>query len=266
MVLIGGPMCTVHSAMNNINHAQMAPEVARARFEHARKHLEFATTLYKLQIQGGRHLLHEHPQSASSWEETRIREALNMKNVSRVVAGQCQHGLKSSGPDGPGPARKTTGFTTNPPCIALQFQRRCPNSQGYQVHKHGQFEGGRVRAAQVNPPELCKAVCRGIITQIELDRNGQFVFMHIGGNDDWSSRDLMHAANATHSTYEAIEEESSGELEVAWDDAFGATLYPQSARNASEEEIQYVRKMDLYQKVFIAECTTKREKHIIQAG
>ena len=53
LLLIGSPMCTVHSVMNQINHAKMAPDASQARFEYARKHLKFATSLYQLQVQGG---------------------------------------------------------------------------------------------------------------------------------------------------------------------------------------------------------------------
>ena len=54
LLLIGSPMCNVYSTMNNINHAHMTPETVKERFAYARKHLEFATKLYQLQMQGGR--------------------------------------------------------------------------------------------------------------------------------------------------------------------------------------------------------------------
>ena len=69
LLLVGSPMCTAFSAMNRINHAREPEEVVRQRFEYARRHLEFATELYKLHIQGGRYFLHEHPEGASSWQE-----------------------------------------------------------------------------------------------------------------------------------------------------------------------------------------------------
>lgn len=40
----------------------------------------------------------------------------------------------------------------------------------------------------------------------------------------------------------------------------GATLDPQSVRRAREEEIKYVRDMDLYEKVPIIECYAKTGK------
>ena len=54
LLFIGSPMCIVYSVMNNANHFKMPPEVVRERFAYARKHLEFATKLYQLQIQAGR--------------------------------------------------------------------------------------------------------------------------------------------------------------------------------------------------------------------
>lgn len=170
LLLIGSPMCTIHSVMNNINHSRMPPEVVKARFKFVRKHLEFATYLYKIQIQAGRYLLHEHPESASSWGEKCIRDILNMKGVNTVVGDQCCYGLKAKDDAGVGPAREATGFMTNSPCIALQLKGRCPNRSGYYMHRHVQLQGGKAKAAQVYPPELCKAVCRGLIKQVEADK------------------------------------------------------------------------------------------------
>ena len=94
-------------------------------------------------------------------------------NVVKVVGDQCCYGLKSKDQQGEGLAKKPTGFMTNSPCIALQFKRRCPNKEGYQIHRHVRLQGGRARAAQIYPRELCKAICKGLMKQIEVDRKGQ---------------------------------------------------------------------------------------------
>ena len=149
LLLIGNPMCTIYSCMNNINHARMAPEIVKARFDYARKHLAFAAALYKIQIQEGRYFLHEHPESASSWYEKCIKEVMEMNGVMKVVGDQCCYGLKAKGDEGTGPARKATGFMTNSPCIAMQLGRRCPNRQGGSTHQHVQLSNGRAAAAQL---------------------------------------------------------------------------------------------------------------------
>ena len=71
---IGSPMCIVYSSMNIINHARMDKDVAKARFEHVREHLEFSIELYRLQWQVGLYFLHEHPANASSWQEECIQK------------------------------------------------------------------------------------------------------------------------------------------------------------------------------------------------
>lgn len=105
-LLIGSPTCTAHSVMDHINHARVAIEVVQERFVHARGHLEFATTLYKLQMQGGRYFLHEHPDGAPPWQEDCTRKVLIMEGVKRVVVDQCKSGLEPNGERGYGPARK----------------------------------------------------------------------------------------------------------------------------------------------------------------
>ena len=65
-LLIGSPMCTAFSCMNNINYKRMPPEEVQQRMEHGRRHLEFCTKLYEIQWREGRHFLHEHPQVATS--------------------------------------------------------------------------------------------------------------------------------------------------------------------------------------------------------
>ena len=84
--------------------------------------------------------------------------------------------------------------------------------------------------------------------------------MHVDGKESWSSKELPHKAKEMHDKYKTIEEADDGGLELAWDDASGAALDPQSVRKAREEEIQYVRKMDLYKKVPIAECYNRTGK------
>ena len=129
-LLIGSPLCIVYSTMNNINHARMPLEPVKERFAHAREHFEFATKLYQLQIQEGRCFLHGHPASASSCEEDCAKKILKAEGVENVIGDQCQYGFKSKDKNGAGPARKTTAFMTNAPCVALQLKRRCPNQQG----------------------------------------------------------------------------------------------------------------------------------------
>ena len=177
-----------------------------------------------------------------------------------MVGDQCRYGLVAKGQEGYGPARKSTGFMTNSPCIALQLQRRCPNRDGYQIHKHVRLERGRTKAAQVYPLELCKVICRGLIKQIEADRNSQHLLMNIEHNDSRSSGDLMETAGKVHEQYRTIEEGNDEEVQIAWDDVSGAELDPQRVRRAREEDIAYVNTMGLYNKVPTQQCYERTGK------
>ena len=73
-------------------------------------------------------------------------------------------------------------------------------------------------------------------------------------DENQSSRDMMNVAKQIKEEYRTIEEEDPVELEIAWDDVSGAELDPKMVRKAREEEIQYVRKMELYEKVPISLC------------
>ena len=54
--------------------------------------------------------------------------------------------------------------------------------------------------------------------------------------------------------------------EEAWDDVSGAPLDPQEVRRARREEIDYVHKLNLYDKVPVEEAYDKQEKDQSQLG
>ena len=60
--VVGSPPCTFFSAWNQgINHKKMKPERVEELRKEAILHLHFMAGLYELQLNGGRHFLHEHP-------------------------------------------------------------------------------------------------------------------------------------------------------------------------------------------------------------
>lgn len=256
LLLIGSPMCTVYSSMNQINHARMSPEVVRLRFQYARRHLEFCIKLYQMQIEAGRYFVHEHPHTASSWEESCVQSILKQQNVTRVVGDQCMYGLKARDQEREGPARKSIGCMTNSVCIAQQLSQRCPNKAGYQVHRHVRLEDGRTKQAQVYPKELCKAICLGIQKQIRADTAGQFLLLE-SGNQNVSSKELMNVSRELETKYQTVEEPQSTSLEQAWDDVSGAELDPEKVKKARAEEIEYTHKMQLYEEVPVRDCYNK---------
>ena len=66
-LLVGSPMCTPFSTLMNLNKHNMDPAKWDALYQWALRHILFCLELYRIQLRAGRHVLHEHPNSASSW-------------------------------------------------------------------------------------------------------------------------------------------------------------------------------------------------------
>ena len=56
------------------------------------EHLHFVMGIYKMQLDGGRHFLHEHPATASSWSDPWVVKMLQHPRVSALVSHQCEYG------------------------------------------------------------------------------------------------------------------------------------------------------------------------------
>ena len=83
------------------------------------------------------------------------------------------------------------------------------------MHRHVQLINGKAQAAQIYPPGLCKAVCKGLIKQLEVDRKGQYLLMNVAYNDEDTSNSLMEMAKQLEKKYKTIEEENEWDDEVA---------------------------------------------------
>ena len=122
------------------------------------------------------------------------------------------------------------------------------------MHQHVRLEAGRTRAAQIYPEKLCKAICIGLQKQIEIDSKGQFLTMTMDNVRQVSSKELMSVAKQVAEEYQIVEEDDNDELDAAWDDVSGAALDPKEVKRARREEVDYVHKMQLYDKVPVEEC------------
>ena len=164
------------------------------------------------------------------------------------------YGLTTTGPQGTAPAQKPTKVMTNAPCIACELRRRCPNRMSHDrtKHKHIPLMNGRAHAAQEYSNRLCEAICRGIVQQIEADRQGQFLIAMLNNVDARTEVDEL--CMQLENKLEIVTEEDAPELQDAWDDVSGAELDPKKVYDARMEEIKFIRDMQLYDKVPAAEC------------
>ena len=132
--------------------------------ERARVHLTFCVRVYRAQMRAGRYFVHEHPQSASSWRVEEVDQLAQSPVVMKAYANMCDFGMMSRDAEGEGPVLKPTVFVTNSAEVKKEFSQTC---RGCAQHVH--LLEGRASAAQVYPPGLCRAVCRGVISQAKLD-------------------------------------------------------------------------------------------------
>ena len=126
---------------------------------------------------------------------------------------------------------------TNSVCLAKQLEKRCPNKTGKEVHCHVRLENGRTSKAQVYPLGLCKAICRGIMEQVEADRRGEFLIANIDQGNVASSEQLREAQKELQKQYKTVEEDEEALNMEAFDDVSGAPLDPKKVQNARKEEV-----------------------------
>ena len=157
-LLIGSPMCTFFSSIMNLNWRNMAPERAEQCYREAVAHMQFATELYRAQLEAGRLFLHEHPRDATSWKLECIQDLMRDPRVATVNADQCMLGLMSRDSNGEwAPSRKATKFMTNCPEIAARLNVVCDGN-----HDHVRLLGGRAGRAAQYPVKLCDEICAGL--------------------------------------------------------------------------------------------------------
>ncbi len=91
-----------------------------------------------------------------------------------VRGDQCQYGaVAATGKDKGQPVKKPTGFMSNSPGILHVLSRVCAGRQGYcsrpEKGRHALCSGKTAKEAATYPRELCRAVLRGLTSQLRKD-------------------------------------------------------------------------------------------------
>ena len=166
LLLVGSPMCTWFSLLQNLNKKHMSPEDWNKGYRKATEHIKFVFELYDIQVRSGRYFLHERPATATSWRLPVVTEfCARYPHLYAITMDMCQFGMTTPNTRGePTPAKKPTRWLTNSPCLAEELERHCPGT-----HTHEPLMGGRAKAAPVYPPKLCAAIVTGFTKQLKLD-------------------------------------------------------------------------------------------------
>ena len=107
--------------------------------------MEFTMELVEIQLSAGRHVLHEHPMTATSWTLPCVRKILQKPGILTVDAHMCAFGLQSTDSLGTSLVKKPTKFMTSAPLIAEALGRKCTNitQPPHLQHRHVHLMNGR---------------------------------------------------------------------------------------------------------------------------
>ena len=257
-LVIGSPPCTAFSRLNDgWNYRRMDPAVVLRRKVEGRVLLEFAAQVYRVQLAAGRHFLHEHPASASSWAEPCMQKLRSAHGVHEVVGDQCRFGLLSPGEQGkPGPAKKPTRFLSSAGCVLRALGQRCLGD-----HAHVRLLHGRAAAAAVYPRGLCRAILRGIqdqrrreghdplgVTRARATGTGIYGLGLCAENE---AVEPVPDQTKVNDEAEMLLEFSAG---AVWDENTGEQLPSELVAASRAEELAFMKDWQVWDEVPVAEC------------
>ena len=192
--------------------------------------MRIALNIYQLQVEAGRLLIREHPNSASSWKLPEMMEFMDSLGIDKVVGHMCRFRMESSDENGPGLVNKPTGFLSNSEFVRNSLQKKCLGG-----HRHVPPVGGRAKPCQVYPDGLCRAMLRGIKAEL----------VHSG---------LIKGGHADMLMIDPDEENCNEYLDQYVDDITGRPSITELVVEARDAEMKQFRQHKVYTKVPISEC------------
>ena len=117
--------------------------------------------------------------------------------------------------------------------IANELSRRC-----YGEHTHEQLLGGKAKAAEKYPEDLCKAICRGLVNQMKLENMKIRPLMRL------TRSDKIEQVNSVDARYKDVDHEDMNR--EAYDDITGEALDPKEVRRARLTELGYIHDKEVW--------------------
>ena len=236
-LLVGSPMCTAFSIIQNLNRKRMGEKRWKEMIAYGTRHLLFVIELYELQLRAGRYILHEHPLSASSWHLPELTDFMHRWDLKRFSGHMCRFGMTSEDANGPGLVKKPTGFICNADYIVSRLNKHCTGD-----HRHVHLMNGRADAARIYPDDLCRQILLGLKEQLTAD----------GDLNDEAS--LYHLMTLQH------DDPVKDYVNTYIDDLTGKILDPEMVKRARQEEMDVFTKHNVFTFVPLSECYTATGK------
>ena len=173
-LLVTSPPCTKFSPLQNLRENQ---ELLEEELESAIEHMDFSMDMLNEQVDRGDHGLHEHPDTATSWNLPKVRKFVEREEAILIKSHLCRFGLRLKGKL----SRKSTLFATTCDAIAVNLQKLCKCDEPHQP-----LINGLPHYAQVYPPALVKAIVDGLIQEWVDEQNGKPQRLpDLGDLDQW---------------------------------------------------------------------------------
>ena len=163
-MLIGSPPCTMFSTLQNLSKAKRDEEKFNQKMEVAKKHMRFCLKLYRIQLQAGRHFLHEHPKNATSWTMSEMQEFADTPGVLTTEGDMCAYGLKTIDKKCEALVQKRSKFLTSSPEVCKRISLQCTNKA-----ESGELQRGRNSQgeSQTDTPILRESTATQTLSEAE---------------------------------------------------------------------------------------------------
>ena len=88
-----------------------------------------------MQRSAGRCFLHEHPNTATSWQMPEVVAFASKSDVETAVCDMCAYGMKVRDGEGEAYARKSTRLMSNAPEVLKRLRKTCSNREVSNIAK-----------------------------------------------------------------------------------------------------------------------------------
>ena len=200
--------------------------------------LRFGIELCRIQHEAGRVFVFEHPATATSWENSSVKDLMQLPGVMLSVMYMCCYRMVAQDEEGVAPVRKTTKILTNAPEVADALSHRCEGG-----HRHVHSISGRPKDAAKYPPGFCRAIVKGFI----MYRRRREMGVKWSGRIGVFERDIATAGALLNFTRSDLCDPDEEELHGRFiDDIKGCELDPGLTRAARREEIDEFKSRRVY--------------------
>ena len=97
-------------------------------------HAKFCIEIYRIQLEGRRHFVHEHPEKSRAWDMPELTKLMMHPEIGSVVLHMCAFGMVAEDEKGEAPVRKGTRLMSSSGEVLKRVDRRCSGEIGQNPH------------------------------------------------------------------------------------------------------------------------------------